>query len=102
MLPFWDLLLYKCPKTLGMVHFLEVAEFMDDHVVLQLRWQKEDLVVEVQVATSGAASPSTALFPYSYSAICVSIEGIVALYELVYEAPSCFFVFGVIPCPEVC
>ncbi len=50
-------------KALGVIEVHCVAEFMEENVAHQLRAQEEEIIIEIDVALTGTASPSTFLAP---------------------------------------
>ena len=54
----------KLPETLAVIELLEMAELMDDKIVRTLGWEQDNLVVEVEIARTRAASPSRFLIFY--------------------------------------
>lgn len=59
--PFRTLLLYQGPKTVTVIVFFEVADFVNDDVILELFRQKYDFVIEIEIASLGATPPSSLL-----------------------------------------
>lgn len=45
------------PEGAGVIELTEVTEFMDDNVIGEVRREKGDFVVEIEVAFAGATSP---------------------------------------------
>ena len=46
-----------------MIEFLDVAQFMDDDIVAQVRVQEDQLVIEVEIALLRARAPAALLIP---------------------------------------
>ena len=47
----------QIPKGFGMIKLLQMAELVDDQVVLELWWEIHDAVVKIQIAFFGTAPP---------------------------------------------
>jgi hypothetical protein len=48
-----------------MIEFLYVANLVDDDVVTDLWWQKDQFVIEVKITLLGTATPTALLIPDS-------------------------------------
>ena len=46
-----------------MVEFFQMAELMDDYIILQFFRKMDDFIIKVQVSILGTASPSGLLVP---------------------------------------
>jgi hypothetical protein len=51
----------KIPKSLRVIEFANMAKFVDDNVIREVRRQKCDLIIEVEIPRLGTTSPSGAL-----------------------------------------
>jgi hypothetical protein len=49
-----------------MIELPQMAQLVDDDIVREMRRQKGDPVIEIQIAFFRAASPSAALIPYGH------------------------------------
>ena len=61
--------LNQLPKASAMIELLQVAQLMHDDVVLEVFWQKEHLVTEIEIAQRRTASPAAARVADSNSVV---------------------------------
>ena len=67
---------YLAPKVGPMVKVLKMAELVDNEIVLQLLREKEDLVVDVDVALAAGRAPAAFGVFNKYFFILMLIKGV--------------------------
>jgi hypothetical protein len=63
------------PKSAGVVHFLEVGEFMQDEVVADGDWGLDEAPIEGDGAAAGAGAPTGALVAHGHAADGQAVQG---------------------------
>jgi len=69
----WHGLCDKGPKGAGVIELTEMAKLVDDNIVGEVRGEKRDFIVEIEIAFAGTTSPSRALVANSDAVPCESI-----------------------------
>jgi hypothetical protein len=81
------------PEGSGMVELLEVAEFVDDEVVLGGRREEDDTVAEVQIALARAAAPAGFLIADGDPAVGKAVVGIKMFQSFMDQCAGRFTIF---------
>ena len=82
-----------------MIHFLQVAQFVHDQVVLQFGTEHDDTIAEIQVPLAGTATPFGHHVLNGDSVVGQLIMEVEVFEPFVDEFSGCFFVAEVMgPC----
>ena len=90
------LLRHQLPESGSMIELREMTKFVHDDVVLQMLWQEEYFVAEVEILERSTASPTRLRIPYAHTVVGESVYRIPVFESLQDMATGDFFMFSIV------